>query len=193
MSDLGSHWADLPFWALELQAPKTITAYGPEPHPEIAPASMHVDYEYGARGEKPPVTLSWYQGTHKPDIWTAGGIPDWGNGVLFIGEKGMLLSDYQRHTLLPEDEFADFEGPEPWIPRVTGQHHQEWLNACKTGEPTQADFEYSGWLTEANHLGNVAFRAGKTLEWDPETMSATNAPEADQFIRREYRPGWELA
>ena len=50
MSDLGSHWNDLPFWALKLQTPLTIEASGPPPHPEIAPASMHVIYEYGARG-----------------------------------------------------------------------------------------------------------------------------------------------
>jgi predicted dehydrogenase len=191
MSDLGSHWVDLSFWALKLQAPRTITAYGPSPHPEIAPASMHVVYEYDARGELPPVTLTWYQGSHKPEIWTSGGIPNWGNGTLFIGEDGMLLSDYERHVLLPEEKFAGFKGPDPWIPR-TEEHHIEWLHACKTGEPTLADFEYSGWLTEANHLGNVAFRTGKTLEWDPEKLAATNAPEADRFIHREYRSGWEF-
>jgi hypothetical protein len=47
-------------------------------------------------------------------------------------------------------------------------------------------------LTEANHLGNVAYRVGRKLEWDAENMKATNAPEADQFIKRQYRKGWEL-
>src|SRR3954469_9981863 len=60
MSDLGSHWVDLPFWALKLDAPRTVAAFGPPPHPEIAPASMHVVYEYAARAEMPPVKLTWY-------------------------------------------------------------------------------------------------------------------------------------
>ena len=119
------------------------------------------------------------------------GIPKWSDAVLFIGQKGMLLSDYFKHVLLPEKEFADFKRPEPFIAKSLG-HHAEWLHACKTGSPTTCDFEYSGWLTEANHLGNVAYRAGKKLEWDPVTLRATNAPEADRFIRRDYRPGWKL-
>lgn len=192
MSDLGSHWVDLPFWALNLDHPITIEAQGPSPHPEIAPASMQVTYEYGPRGELPACQLTWYQGTHKPAIWTDGGIPKWDNGVLFVGERGMLLSDYRKHVLLPEQKFADFERPEPFIPKSLG-HHAEWIHACKTGAPTTCNFDYAGWLTEANHLGNVAFRTGKKLQWDHRELKATNAPEADRFIRREYRKGWQLA
>ncbi len=192
MSDLGSHWVDLPFWALNLDAPRTIEAKGPAPHPEIAPASMEVKYEYAARGERGPVTLTWYQGSHKPPIWEAGGIPKWGSGVLFVGDKGMLLSDYGKHVLLPEDQYQDYARPEPSIPRSIG-HHAEWIQACKTGAPTTCNFDYAGWLTEANHLGNVAYRVGKKLQWDPEQLRATNAPEADELIHREYRQGWKLA
>ncbi|MCP4640945.1 MAG: Gfo/Idh/MocA family oxidoreductase [bacterium] len=191
MSDLGSHYIDLPFWALDLDFPKTIEAEGPPVHPEIAPASMQVTYEYGARGDMPPVKVSWYQGTNKPQILKDGGIPNWDSGHLFIGDKGMILSNYGKHMLLPEDKFADFERPEPYIPKSLG-HHAEWIHACKTGDPTTCNFEYAGKLTEANHLGNVAYRAGKKLEWDPVALKATNAPEADQFIKREYRKGWEL-
>jgi len=191
MSDLGSHWNDLPFWALKLQAPLTIEASGPPPHPEIAPASMSATYIYAARGDLPPVTLTWHQGENKPEIWKDGGIPKWDSGCLFIGGKGMILSDYDKHLLLPEKDFAGFERPAPTIARSPG-HHAEWLQACKSGKPTSADFQYSGWLTEANHLGNVAFRVGRKLQWDPEKLRAKNAPEADRFIRRQYRKGWTL-
>jgi hypothetical protein len=192
MSDLGSHWIDLPFWALKLDHPLTIEAQRPEPHAEIAPASMQVTYTYGQRGELPPLSLTWYQGVNKPRIWTDGGIPNWGNGVLFVGDGGkMLLADYGKHVLLPEKEFVDYQRPEPFLPKSLG-HHAEWIRACKTGEATTCNFEYAGWLTEANHLGNVAFRAGKKLEWDAANLRATNAPEAAPFIRREYRPGWKL-
>ena len=192
MSDLGSHWNDLPFWALKLRAPLTISADGPPPHAEIAPASMSATYEYGARGDMPPVRLTWHQGESKPAIWKENGIPQWSDGALFIGAKGMLLSSYSKHVLLPEADFKDFARPAPFIPDSIG-HHQEWIQACKTGGPTTCNFDYSGALTEANHLGNVAYRLGKKLVWDAEKLTATNAPDAARFIKREYRKGWTLA
>ncbi|MSU43747.1 MAG: Gfo/Idh/MocA family oxidoreductase [Pedosphaera sp.] len=191
MSDLGSHMNDLPFWALKLKAPLTIEASGPPPHAEIAPASMQATYEYGPRGEMPAVKLTWYQGENKPDLWTQKKIPQWGSGHLFVGDKGMLLSDYGKYLLLPEADFAGFKPPEPFIPRVKN-HYDDWLTAIRNGTQSHANFEYSGWLTEANHLGNVAYRVGKKIEWDPVTLRAKNAPEAAPFIQREYRKGWKL-
>jgi predicted dehydrogenase len=191
MSDLGSHWIDLPFWALRLRSPRTIEASGPPPHRELAPASMSVTYDYEARDEQPAVRLSWHQGENKPEIWRSGGIPQWANGCLFVGARGMLLADYNRFVLLPEGAFADYRRPDPTLPRSPG-HHEEWVRACKGGPPASADFEYSGWLTEANHLGNVAYRVGRRLEWDAANLRCTNAREADAMIRREYRRGWEL-
>ena len=191
MSDLGSHWNDLPFWALDLDAPLTVEASGPPPHPEIAPATMSATYTYGARGQMPPLTLTWYQGQLKPPQWESNEIPRWSDGVLFVGEKGMLLSDYSKHQLLPKAQFEDFTPPPRTIPESLG-HHKEWLHACKTGAPTTCHFGYSGRLTEANHLGNVAYRAGKKIEWDTKNLRIPNAPDAEQFLGREYRKGWTL-
>ena len=191
MSDLGSHWNDLPYWALQLDAPRTVQAFGDPPHPEIAPASMTAVYEYGPRDDLPAVNLTWYQGTHKPDRWTAGEIPQWGNGVLFVGSKGMLLSDYRKHLLLPEDRFADFQPPEPFIPDSPG-HHQEWILACRGVGTTGSPFSYAGPLTEANHLGNVAYRVGQKIRWDANKMVCLGCPQADPFIKRQPREGWSL-
>jgi predicted dehydrogenase len=191
MSDLGSHWNDLPFWALQLDAPRTVESFGPPPHPEIAPASMTAVYQYGPRGNLPAVELSWYQGTHKPDRWTNGEIPQWGSGVLFVGTKGMLLSDYRKHLLLPEDKFTDFQPPEPFIPVPAG-HHQEWLAACRGEGTTGSPFSYAGPLTEANHLGNVAYRVGKKITWNAKAMECVGCPEAAPMIRRQPRDGWSL-
>ncbi len=139
----------------------------------------------------PACKLTWHQGDNKPEIWKQGKIPQWGSAVLFIGDNGMLLSDYGKHILLPEDKFKDFKAPEQFIPNSPG-HHQEWLNACRTGSETGSPFSYAGPLTEANHLGNVAFRVGKKITWDSKKMQAVNCPEAAQYISREPREGWSL-
>jgi predicted dehydrogenase len=192
MSDLGSHWLDLPFWALKLEAPRAVEASGPTPHPEIAPASMSATFEYGPRGELPEVRVTWYQGACKPELWQQRKIPQWGDGVLFVGSRGMLLSNYGKHVLLPEKEFADFKRPPKVIPASLG-HHAEWLYACKTGKPTTCPFAYSGLLTEANHLGNIAFRTGRRIEWDGRNGRLRNASDAGHLLGREYRKGWSLS
>jgi predicted dehydrogenase len=191
MSDLGSHMNDLPFWALKLDAPKTIEAFGSPAHPDIAPANFRATYEYGPRGDMPGCTLTWYQGAEKPPQWKEKTIPQWNTGFLFVGDKGMIEADYGKHVLLPEDKFKDFKRPEPSIPRSKG-HHAEWIHAAKTGEPTTCNFQYSGPLTEANHLASIAYRLGKKLEWDPVNLKCKNAPEADRLLHREYRKGWDL-
>jgi predicted dehydrogenase len=191
MSDLGSHWIDLPFWALRLDAPRAVEAVGPAPHPELAPASMSATFHYGLRQGQPAVKLTWHQGTMKPALWQEGKIPKWADGVLFVGARGMLLADYGRHILLPEKQFADFHRPTKSIPDSIG-HHAEWIRACKTGQPTTCPFAYSGRLTEANHLGNVAYRAGKRIEWDARNLRIPNAPQAERWLTRAYRKGWTL-
>ena len=194
MSDLGSHRNDLPWWALKLDAPLTIEPLtGPKPHHDIAPASMSVKYTFAARGPGyPALEHTWYQGTEKPKIWHDKKIPQWGNGTLFIGDKGMVLSEYSKHVLLPEDKYKNFERPERWIEPSPGQQ-AEWIRACK-GEGPEAlcNFAYAGPLTEANHLGNVAYRAQQKLEWDPKNMKFPNAPEAEKYLGRTYRKGWKL-
>src|ERR1039458_69821 len=87
----------------------------------------------------------------------------------------MLLSNYSKYLLLPEDKFADFKKPEPFIPNSVG-HWKEWIEACKTGKPTTCNFDYSGALTETNHLGNVAYRTGKRIEWEAARLQAPPCP-----------------
>jgi predicted dehydrogenase len=192
MSDLGSHFNDLPFWALKLESPMTIEAFGPPAHPDIAPASMSVRYEFPARGDMPACSLHWYQGTAKPQILLDGGIPNKGSGMLFIGDKGMLLCDYTSRTLLPAEQFKDFQPPPQTIPDSPGQH-EEWLQAIVNKTPTGSPFSYAGLLTITNHLGNVAYRTGKKLEWDGASGRVTNTSDADRFLSRTPRAGWSLA
>ena len=60
------------------------------------------------------------------------------------------------------------------------------------GKAAMAPFSHAGPLTEANHLASIAYRLGKKLEWDAANLRATNAPEAERLIHREYRKGWAL-
>ena len=204
MSDLGSHDNDVPYTVLDLWRPDPSTGSGqagkvlaplsvesispnvPVAHKELAPATMQATYQFAAVGAQPALKLVWHQGDSKPPRW----VPAWGGrSCVFIGEDGMLLGNGK---LLPEEKFKDFKKPPERLPRSPG-HWIEWVNYAKGNGPAPgSNFQYSGWTTEANHLGNVAYRTGKKIEWDYKAMRATNAPEADPFIKRpEYRKGWE--
>jgi len=192
LGDMGSHTIDLPFWALDLQYPTTVEAEGPLPvRDETYPDYLSVRWEHPARGKRPPLKLTWYDRKQRPKSPEGVDLAKWHLGIMFVGDKGILLADYSKRLLLPERDFKDFQAPKPSIPPSLG-HHAEWIHACKTGAPTLCNFEYSGTLVEHNLLGTVAFRAGKKLQWDPENLKAPNCPEADRFIRRPYREGWTL-
>ena len=191
LGDFGCHYMDLPFWALGLRHPTTVEAEGPPVHPEQTSPGLIIRYEFPARGDLPPVKMTWYDGGKCPSFLAEREIPDWGAAVLFIGQKGMLLADYGRHQLLPEAQYAGFQRPAPTIPDSIG-HHAEWIRACKTGEPTTCNFDYSGTLAEAVLLGTVAHRVGRKLQWDPVQLKAVGCPEAYHFIRKTYREGWKL-
>lgn len=191
LGDMGCHYLDLAFWALGLRHPSTVEAQGPPVHPESTPASLTVRYQFLARGNLPPVKLTWTHGRKGPPIWAEKNLPDWAWGV-FVGSKGMLLANYSDRKLFPESRRRrDFQPPRPTIPDSIG-HHEEWIVACKTGSPTTCNFDYSGAVAEAVLLGNVAYRAGRKLRWDAVNLKATNCSEAAHWIKREYRKGWTL-
>jgi hypothetical protein len=96
-----------------------------------------------------------------------------------------------RYELFPKKKFKDFKMPEQTIPNSKG-HAYEWLSGFKTGKDALCNFGYAGPLAETVLLGNVSHRVGHKLEWDPKNLKVTNCSEAEQYIRREYRKGWEL-
>jgi predicted dehydrogenase len=185
LGDMGCHYLDLVHWALGLRHPTAIQAEGPPPDAQLAPPRLIVNYEYDS------VKVSWSDGGRKPRLIREGAAPNWKAGVLFVGSKGMLLADYTSHRLLPESKFAGFKAPAPSIPDSIG-HYNEWIRACKTGSPTTCNFYYAGALTEAVLLGNVAYRAGRKIEWDAANLRVTNDPAAMNFVARESRKGWEV-
>ena len=196
LGDFACHWMDLPHWALKLRHPSRISAAGPPPLLESTSSGLVVTYEYPARDSLPPVTLKWYDGGRKPEIAAelkdAKGTPlNWKSGQLFVGSEGMILSNYSKHMLLPVEKFAQFKPPDPFIPRSIG-HHQEWIQAIKSGGTTTCNFDYSGALTEAVLLGVVSYRSGEPLEWDAPALRITNSAAAQQLVHKDYRKGWSL-
>jgi predicted dehydrogenase len=191
LADMACHYMDLPFWALRLRHPDTVRAEGPPVHAASAGRNLTIHYTFPARGSLPAVTLTWYDGSKRPAILKERHLPPWDNGVLFVGDTGMLMADYGRHQLFPEKDFAGFVAPEPYLPESVG-HYKEWVEACKIGGPTTCAFDYSGPLTEAVLLGNVAYRLGKPLTWDAQALRVRNEPQADRFLHKEYRKPYTL-
>jgi predicted dehydrogenase len=190
LADMGCHYIDLPYWALDLRNVETIEAKGEVTYQgdNDVPDNMQVDYHFPARGEQPPVHLTWYHGR-----WLPPGAEEYGKGaaVLFEGERGRLLADYGTHKLFLEPGLTA-ETPEPTIPSSIG-HWNEWIAACKSRGLTTCNFDYSGALAETVLLGNVSYRVGgQKLAWDAERLEVTNCSDAAQYLRREYRSGWTL-
>ncbi|MCA9114919.1 MAG: Gfo/Idh/MocA family oxidoreductase [Planctomycetaceae bacterium] len=191
LADFVCHYMDLPYWALGLKYPKTVVATGEKGHDgdNETPMRMRVEYEYEARGDQPPVHMTWYHGGWKPE-----GAEVYGKGsaVLFEGTDGRLLADYTTRKVFMEGGGEPKE-VEQTIPDSIG-HHEEFIQAIRDNSPnTTCNFQYGALLSECGHLGNLSYRlGGQRLEWDAANMKATNCPEADSLISREYRKGWSL-
>ncbi|MHC4649011.1 MAG: hypothetical protein ACYTBJ_26455 [Planctomycetota bacterium] len=193
---MGCHSFDPIFRALKLGYPTSVEATSTPANEETFPAASIVHYEFPARGDMPPVRLSWYDGGLKPPR------PDEleegrklrAEGILFVGDEGKLLNE----RLIPESRMKEYGKPPQVLPRSPG-HFEEWISACKGGEPARANFDRAGPMTEVVLLGNIALRrelreqlTRTKLYWDGPNMRCTNVPEANEYIRREYRKGWTL-
>ncbi len=200
MPDMAVHHLDPAFDALELDSPRTVEASAPGLDAEVCSTGVMATYRFAARGNKAPVSVFWYDGGLLPptppsidpdDPKQRLGEDD--DGILFVGEKGFITcagwSGMPR--LLPLELHRHYKRPAKTLARVEG-HHADWLQACKGGRPASGNFGYGARLVELILLGNVALRTRKLLEWDGPNMKATNAPEADRYLREPNRAGWEL-
>ncbi len=195
LGDMACHTMNMAVMALDLFDPLTVEAESSGiVENETYPKSSKIRYEFGARGSRGPLTMYWYDGGNRPDAALSFGekVPD--SGSLIVGEKGTLFSpsDYgAQYSLLPKSSFEGYKKPEPTLPRSPG-HFKEFQIACKGGVAAMSNFNYAGRLTETVLLGNVALRLGKKIEWDAETMTVKNAPEAESLIKRNYRAGFAV-
>ncbi len=196
------------FTSLKLTAPIRIQGSSSPIFPETFPLASLIHFEFAARGKMPPITVHWYDGGLLPerprelDADAVNGVyseevPDWDteNGVIFVGDKGKLLSRGEgTETLrfIPNSRMKDYKPPKPYLPRSIG-HHKEWIEACKGNGTTESNFGFAGQLTEACQLGNICLRmGGKEIEWDSEKFKITNNEEANKLLQIEYRNGWSL-
>ena len=205
LGDMGCHILDPAFWALDLGAPSVIQAASTHWIEEVSsqtfPRASIVRYEFPARGSRPPVKLTWYDGRLMPpipeELEPGRKLPT--SGAFIIGDKGTILHGSHGASemrIIPETKMQAYQPPEKTIPRVTEGHEGDWLRACKEGadgKSASSNFEYGGALTEMVLLGMIAIRVkNQRLEWDAKNMKFTNNEKANEMLHIDYREGWEL-
>ena len=202
LGDMGCHIIDPAFWALDLGAPESIAAtsthWQKEVSSETFPRASIVRYEFPARGSRPPVKLTWYDGRLLPpipdELEKGRKVP--GSGAFIIGDKGCIMHGSHGAgglRIIPEKKMREYKRPEKTIPRVNGGHEGDWVRACKDGRPASSSFEYGGALTEMVLLGMVAIRAkDQKLLWDAENLKFKNSDAANEMLHIKYRDGWHL-
>ena len=212
LGDMACHIMDPVFWSLKLveASDYTVEVVMQDGRNEQTFAiATTIKYSFPARADMAAVDVYWYDGH-----WQKGGervynrpkrpagIPadqelgdDNMNGSFLIGDKGIITTgEYGgRSRLMPDEKMADYEKPDPWLPRVRAQnHYQNWLDACKGGEPACSNFAYSGPFTEMVNFGNLTVKSGKKLHWDNKKGVVTNVSNPGAIVSKEYRKGWEL-
>jgi len=202
LGDMGCHILDPAFWALKLGQPSSVEAttthWEERISSETYPRASIVRYEFPARGDMPPVKLTWYDGRLKPPIpkELEPGRKLGTNGAILVGDKGAIMHGSHGAggvQIIPEAKMKAYQRPPKTIPRVKGSHEQDWVRACKDGKPASSNFDYGGPLTEMVLLGVLAMRVkDEKLEWDGKNMKFTTNNKANEYLHIKYRDGWTL-
>ncbi len=186
LGDIAPHMWSPVYWGLELDAPQSVEVVDASgPVTEMFPAWSILRFNFPAAAGHPAVAVYWYDGGKRPspDVVGMEKIPD--GGMVIVGTKATLGTGNRSA--------GEFTSVPKTLPRW-GDMYQDWLAGIRTGDPEKPScpFSYAGPLTEAYLLGNVALKVKQKIEWDAKAMRVTNCPEANQYLRREYRPGWKL-
>jgi predicted dehydrogenase len=190
LGDMACHIMNLPFMALDLRDPAAVEAESSGTNKDSFAKWSIIRYHFAASGDRPALSMTWYDGGKRPAAELLDGIAVQSSGCLIIGQKGKLYAPFQggRGTRLlggAAEVKADF-------PKSPG-HWEEFVRAIKEGKPAMSNFpDYAGPLTETVLLGNLAVWAGKKVEWDARRLKATNAPEVEALVKPTYRKGYEL-
>jgi len=204
LGDMGCHLIDHAYTALKLKYPTSVNCSlsmvcNPEDiwvklqDLETYPQASMVTYYFPARDEMPPVKLVWYDGGLQPsrpeELEPGRKMPT--NGLLFIGEKGKLLTGDGMTQLIPETAMKAYTLPEKTLTRCEVSHEQNWLQCIRENKTANSHFLYAGALTETVLLGNVALRFPyERLEYDSKNMAFVNNPAATELLLNHYRESW---
>jgi predicted dehydrogenase len=196
LGDMGCYSFDTVFRALKLGPPTSVEASCTERYDETFPQASIIHFDFPARGALPPVRLTWYDGGLRPPAPDGLGGEEGldKEGLLFVGERGAILAGFSGRgpRLLAGAKREAPERPQRAAPR-SPRNQQEWLEACLGSKARPAaDFEFSGVVTEALLLGNVALRTGRKVVWDAANLKAVNVASAERYIRPPRREGWSL-
>ena len=194
IGDMGAHLIDHPFWALNLGLPTTIETVSTPYNKATFPGATTTYYEFPARGNMPPVRLTWYDGALLPPRPEELGEEqlDKTGGVLYLGSRGKLIHETYGSNPRLLGSLADTPAPPQTLPRIATTHELNWVQAAKGNGELSCPFEYASRLTETMLLGVVALKAGTKLHYDGESMRVTNNAAANDFLSREYPDGWKL-
>jgi predicted dehydrogenase len=192
--DMGCHILDPVFASLALTAPKSVRSDGDAPNSDSWGLDNRVTYVFPkTKYTADELTLHWYNGSPRPgdDVKALLGTHRLSDqGSIYIGAEGVLYSPYiDAPILLPDEKFKEYK-----IPKQDGaNHYVQFIDACRGEGKTSAPFSYSGPLTEMVLLGCLSTRFPKTtLDWDAPNLKVTNVDDANAFVSKTYRKGWEV-
>jgi hypothetical protein len=215
LGDMGAHLIDHPFWALNLGLPTTIETLSTPFNGQTFPLATTTYYEFPARGSRPAVKLTWYDGGFMPPRPEEMGETrlNADGGIMYVGTRGKMLQDTYgaNPRFLPQslhDQLTS-SAPKTLLPRIAHQEHEmNWVEAIKGKAEVSCPLDYAGPLTEVMLLGVVALRAGQMegaraigskIQYDAENMKVTNLVQIgnntidpNEFLTRTYRQGFEL-
>jgi predicted dehydrogenase len=207
LGDMGAHLIDHPVWSLKLGYPTVIETRSTPFNGVCYPVATTTYYEFPARGNMPPVKLTWYDGgLTPPKPEEVGGEPLNGEGgILYIGSKGKMMQETYglNPQLLPESRHKSYARPKQTLARIPHEAHEmNWVDTIKGKQEISCPFEYASQLTEVMLLGIVSLRAGGKIYYDGANRRVTNkvtsensrdgAIDPNQFLSREYTAGWTL-
>ncbi len=188
LGDIAPHMWSPAYWGLDLDAPQSVEVVETSgPVTEMFPAATVLRFDFPARGDRSAVSVYWYDGGKKPpaDLVGMQDVPN--GGHLIVGSKAVLGTGNKSASA------AEFQSV-PQTMRRFGGMYEEWIAGIKQSDPDRPScpFSYAGPLTEAYLLGNIAMKVGQKIEWDAKAFRITNCQQANQYLRREYRKGWEV-
>jgi predicted dehydrogenase len=186
LTDFCCHIVDLVHWAMDVEAPRTISAvggrYALDDNGEV-PDTLDVTYEYWKGDQR--FLMVWSQtdaSTH--------GLENKGQGIMFQGTDATLVAGYDWYKIIAENG-RKIDEPARSLPRSVG-HHREWLDAIKSRAHCSCSFGYGHRLASVGNLGNISLWAGEKLTWDATAEQIVNHPDANQYLTKEYRKPWTL-